>query len=787
MFRRIFPIILGLLLAALIAPALAAAQAPSPAASAEQVRSALVQAQIHMASDASAARELLAQAQAAYQSALASAMPAEAAQRIDAAFGEAGRALAAGDSAAFAVARARIWTGLLAGGYAQVEQAVAKGDAATAQRWLPLREFRHATRFSRPDADATKAIDGLATGTVSQADAQAALRADLLDTYQARLTEALHDTTTAQQQGFAARRAEAAALAEGYFALLAPAYAEQRGQQPLAQAQAALAALVAAKGEANAAALAQVEQALQGFRAAPLSAEEQERRAGQMLRFLSLVPVEYKRGVSGTTVTTDLEIREAVTFHEGAAAAFADLRSLLDARDPALAAQAAAQFATVEDMLAKASARSAVASGPQLQQATDDLLATLQQAMPPEWQQRSSAGDFDVIDSMLDQMEAAVAAGQYDLAESARLEAYAVLESGPEAKLVVFAPEMKQPIEELFWYGVGEHKGLASLIAKSATAGEIKASRKALDAQLAQAKIAISGQNAPVAVASNAAIIVFREGLEAVLILASLMGSLKTAEMRRYRMPMWVGAALAFGFTALTWVMSHTLLNALLQYGINSEMLEVIVSLIAIGVLLLITNWFFHQVYWTGWMASFHQQKRRIVGGEAGKWIGLGVLGFSSIYREGFETVLFLQALVLESTTAVVLGGVAVGLAATLAVGVLVFFVQAKLPHKRMLIVTGVMIGAVLLQMVGKTVHVMQVIGWLPTNPIREIAGALPYWAGMWFGIYATWEGVILQFAAAAFVIGSFFLAEGQKHKKPAPKAQEPAAQPSSTSTQGTH
>ncbi len=86
--------------------------------------------------------------------------------------------------------------------------------------------------------------------------------------------------------------------------------------------------------------LAAVDQALQGFRAAPLSPTDQVRRANQLLRFLALVPVEYGRGVRNGTVTVDLEIREAITFRDSAAAAFADLRSLLDERDAIAAANA---------------------------------------------------------------------------------------------------------------------------------------------------------------------------------------------------------------------------------------------------------------------------------------------------------------------------------------------------------------------------------------------------------------------------------------------------------------
>jgi high-affinity iron transporter len=92
------------------------------------------------------------------------------------------------------------------------------------------------------------------------------------------------------------------------------------------------------------------------------------------------------------------------------------------------------------------------------------------------------------------------------------------------------------------------------------------------------------------------------------------------------------------------------------------------------------------------------------------------------------------------------------------------FRLQVRLPYKTMLVVTGVLIGGVLLVMVGKTAHVMQLIGWLPTSLIGSIS--LPYWFGTWFGVYPTWEGVGLQLAAAIFVICSYFLAEKVRKRR---------------------
>jgi high-affinity iron transporter len=105
-------------------------------------------------------------------------------------------------------------------------------------------------------------------------------------------------------------------------------------------------------------------------------------------------------------------------------------------------------------------------------------------------------------------------------------------------------------------------------------------------------------------------------------------------------------------------------------------------------------------------------------------------------------------------------------MAGVLGVGWLTFKLQSRLPYKRMLVVTGVLIGAVLLVMVGNTVHVMQVVGWLPIHPVRWLT--LPYWSGLWFGIYPTWEGFGFQAAAAAFVIGSYILAESMQKRSTA-------------------
>lgn len=137
---------------------------------------------------------------------------------------------------------------------------------------------------------------------------------------------------------------------------------------------------------------------------------------------------------------------------------------------------------------------------------------------------------------------------------------------------------------------------------------------------------------------------------------------------------------------------------------------------------------------------------------------GLFTLGFTSVYREAFETALFLQPLMLTAGDGVVLQGLVIGLAGVLAIAVIVFLLNNKLPYKRLLVVTGILIGLVLVSLVGNTVYATQVVGWLPISPVGTVF--IPRWMEEWFGVYPTWEGIGFQVASILVVLGSYFWAE---------------------------
>lgn len=670
----------------------------------------------------------------------------------------------ANDASGLALARGQVWTGLLWGGYQGTMQAVTRNEPEAAGDWLLLREFRQTTRFSRPDADASLAVEALSQGDLSADEAVARVRADLLDTYQARLNQDLSAASDAAIQEYTIRQAEHIGLAYGHWRILQPAYEAQLGAEANQQAETAFSQLLAA-AYADAAVVAPlvdtVTTKLRYFRAAPLSEAEQQRRAGQLLRFLSLVSIEYDRGVHDGQIVLDFEIQEAVTFLEGALAAFEDVRLPLEARNTDQTAQVEMLLQSLHTDVQAANRKERVAPVATIRDNVNEATTLLTEVMPDDWLNLNANADFDVLATVLDQVMAAVENGQYDMAESARLEAYAIFDLGPEPRLLALRPQMVAQIDGLFWQGYDGQIGLAQAIAVEAPPADIKETRAILDDALTEAQRILGDRpSAPFAIALNAAVIVFREGLEAVVIMVALLASLVGA-YKNYRRPMLVGVVLAFIATVITWIIAQQILLAFSRFG---ERLEAVVSLIAIGVLLLITNWFFHNIYWTDWLARFHRQKKDLLAaGTTGQFLGLMALGFSSVYREGFETVLFLQALVLDAGNWVVLQGVGMGLLGVLVVGYLTFQLQTRLPYKSMLVLTGVLICGVLVIMVGNTAHILQVVNWLSFTPIRGVE--VPYWMGLWLGIYPTWEAVGLQLGALAFVVGSYYLAEFQHHR----------------------
>jgi high-affinity iron transporter len=260
----------------------------------------------------------------------------------------------------------------------------------------------------------------------------------------------------------------------------------------------------------------------------------------------------------------------------------------------------------------------------------------------------------------------------------------------------------------------------------------------------------------PAAMILSTGVLVFREGLEAILVLAAVTAGMARGKQKEYLRAVPVGAFAAFLATVATWFVVVAIIS---RVNAPELAIQAATGLLAIIVLLVVMNWFFHKLYWTGWIANHSNRRKRLMetanDSRSATFLGLALLGFTAIYREGFEVVLFLQDLRIKAGNTLIFEGAGIGLALTLIVAVLTFTGNKFLPYKKMLVVTGALLGVVLLVMVGESVQEMQQVGWLATTPVHL---PLPGWLGLWFSIFPNVQSLTAQTGAAALVIGSYVL-----------------------------
>jgi high-affinity iron transporter len=252
--------------------------------------------------------------------------------------------------------------------------------------------------------------------------------------------------------------------------------------------------------------------------------------------------------------------------------------------------------------------------------------------------------------------------------------------------------------------------------------------------------------------------ILFREGLESVLLIAILLGSLASGRATGYRRPLALGVAAAIGATVLTWLLATLVLDIA---PVQRELLEGVTAVVAVVVLFLVSFWL---------VAQLEQRRRleftraRVASAiAAGSSLAFAGLGFTAVYREGFETVLFYQALAIFAKGLgvwVVLG--AVTAAATLAVAAYaVIGLGRKLPFKQLLVAGASTLLLLSVAFAGNAVRSLQEAAWLPVTPIDGGWARLPIFVAELTGIHPTREGILVQvallsvyIAGAAYVFG---------------------------------
>lgn len=275
------------------------------------------------------------------------------------------------------------------------------------------------------------------------------------------------------------------------------------------------------------------------------------------------------------------------------------------------------------------------------------------------------------------------------------------------------------------------HVRLRPLLARGAGEEEVLGAFADLQVALLEADTALAGGSSFWFGAMNGFVIVVREGLEAVLLIAALVAYLgRMGAERPHLLQIYGGAGLALAASFATWLAARTIVPL---GGASRELVEGVTALVAVGVLLYVSHWLFQKTYIHDWKEYLKENLGRAV--SKGSTLAMASLAFAAVYREGFETVLFYQALLFDAGAAAVTAGFVPGLALMLVLAVGIVRLGLRLPLQRFFAATNALLLYLAFAFLGKGLYSLQEAGvfaphplsWMPDHSaLRQVLGVYP-------------------------------------------------------------
>jgi len=299
---------------------------------------------------------------------------------------------------------------------------------------------------------------------------------------------------------------------------------------------------------------------------------------------------------------------------------------------------------------------------------------------------------------------------------------------------------------------------LRNLISSNAPPDEIISKIAELKSGLDESERFVSGIGvvAPAIAFSSSFSIIFREGLEAALILGAILTYLEASRNEKFKKHVYAGIVLAIALTAVTWFVAQFIIEI---SGVQRALIEAIAGIAAVAVLFWVSFWVLNKIETKKWIEFVKAKVWQAT--TTGSFMVFVLLSFFTVYREGFETVLFYQALFsfAKYMEIYVLAGLVLGLAVIIAVVFIIRKLGRKLPL-RVLFGLTMAVGAFMsITFLGNAVREFQELGWISTTPIYNIVPRLDINVATMTGIHPTVETVVAQvILLAIYLVGSLYI-----------------------------
>jgi len=320
---------------------------------------------------------------------------------------------------------------------------------------------------------------------------------------------------------------------------------------------------------------------------------------------------------------------------------------------------------------------------------------------------------------------------------------------------------------------------LRTRAAGGATAAELAALRRQLDAGLESAERVLGDQDSPFNLFVQSFVIMLREGLEAILIVGALMTFLVKMGAAHRRRDIHVGVGAAIAASLLTAVALETVF---VLSAAHREALEGATMVVATGVLFYVSYWLLSKMEVVKWNQFVKSKVQDAL--DSGSALALASAAFLAVYREGFETVLFYKALFVAGTaggTIPIVGGILAGSVVLVVVYIAINRFGVRLPLKPFFAVTSAFLYYMAFVFAGKGIAELQEGGLVGTT-VLSWAPRIPA-----LGIYPTAESLgaqgVLVLLALVALIWNFVLEPRRMRGVTSVMVPEPAPAPASPVT----
>ena len=299
---------------------------------------------------------------------------------------------------------------------------------------------------------------------------------------------------------------------------------------------------------------------------------------------------------------------------------------------------------------------------------------------------------------------------------------------------------------------------LRNLITSNAPPDQVVSKIAELKSGLDESERFVSGIGvvAPAIAFSSSFSIIFREGLEAALILGAILTYLEASRNEKYKKHVYAGVALAIALTAVTWVIAEFIIEI---SGAQRELIEAIAGISAVAVLFWVSFWVLNKIETKKWIEFVKAKVWQAA--TTGSFMVFVLLAFFTVYREGFETVLFYQALFsfAKYMELYVLAGLILGMAVIIAVVFIIRKLGKKLPL-RVLFGLTMGVGAFMsITFLGNALREFQELGWIPTTHLLGIIPRFDINVATMTGIHPTLETLLGQvILLAIYLVGSLYI-----------------------------